>query len=272
MKIHEILKSRTLCICVVFLWMLPLWLWADANPDADIVKGEEIARKSILSDKGFKDQMAVVVMELKNRQGETSIKKIRSKTLEQENDGDKTLIIFDEPKDIQGTAFLSFTHVTEPDDQWLYLPSLKRVKRISSYNKSGPFMGSEFAYEDITSDELGRFEYKYLREETFEDMICDVVERKPLYPKSGYVRQVAWYDRELTQLRKIDFYDRKDELLKTLYFKDYHQYLDYYWRAHQYHMINHQNGKETLLTWQDFKFNNAFTERDFDQASLKYTR
>ena len=66
----------------------------------------------------------------------------------------------DKPADVKGTALLSFSHVLEPDDQWLFLPALERVKRISSSNKSGPFMGSEFAYEDFTSQEVGKYKYK----------------------------------------------------------------------------------------------------------------
>ena len=93
---------------------------------------------------------------MKNRQGEESSRYIKNKTLEVENDGDKSLSIFERPRDVKGTALLNFTHKTGTDDQWLYLPALKRVKRISSANKSGSFMGSEFAFEDITSQEGGK--------------------------------------------------------------------------------------------------------------------
>ena len=77
-------------------------------------------------------------MILKNRAGNTSVRTIRTKTLEVSGDGDKSLSIFDEPADVKGTAMLTYSHGLEPDDQWLYLPAIKRVKRISSRNKSGP--------------------------------------------------------------------------------------------------------------------------------------
>ena len=85
-------------------------------------------------------------MTLKNRNGQTSTRFIRIRTLEVEGDGDKSLSIFDEPADVKGTVMLTYAHGLEPDDQWLYLPALKRVKRINSRNKSGPFMGSTFAF------------------------------------------------------------------------------------------------------------------------------
>jgi len=124
-----------------------------------------IAREMDRRDSGWKDQRANLVMTLRNRQGQESRRELRISTLEVDGDGDKSLTLFDSPRDVKGTAFLSFTHATEPDDQWLYLPALKRVKRISSRNKSGSFMGSEFAYEDLSSQEVDKFRYKWLRDE-----------------------------------------------------------------------------------------------------------
>ena len=128
-------------------------------------RGLEIATEAERRDSGFHDSTASMKMLLRNKQGQESTRDIRVRTLEQVDDGDKSLTIFDQPADVKGTAFLSFTHKTGPDDQWLYLPALKRVKRISSRNKSGPFMGSEFAYEDISSQELEKYTYKYLRDD-----------------------------------------------------------------------------------------------------------
>ena len=132
------------------------------------------------------------------------------------DDGDKSLSIFDEPADVKGAAMLTYTHGLEPDDQWLYLPALKRIKRISSRNKSGPFMGSTFAFEDLGSQEVEKYSYNYLREEACGEGSCHVVERFPEYKHSGYTRQVVWIDTEGFRMLKAEFYDRKKALLKTL--------------------------------------------------------
>ena len=164
---------------------------APAQAQSPEAKGLAIARSADRRDLGFQDTQVDMLMVLKNRHGQESRRKIRNRTLEQKDDGDKSLIIFDSPRDIQGTAFLSFTHKSGPDDQWLYLPALKRVKRIASNNKSGPFMGSEFAYEDIASQEVEKYTYKYLRDEACDALTCFVVERYPvdkkfrLYPPGG---------------------------------------------------------------------------------------
>jgi outer membrane lipoprotein-sorting protein len=223
-------------------------------------------------DNGFVDYSNNVEMILRNKQGQESIRLIRSKTLEVDGDGDKSLTIFDEPNDVKGTALLSFTHKEGPDDQWLYLPALKRVKRIASDNKSGPFMGSEFAYEDITSQEVEKYTYKFLRDDTLDGMEVFVFERYPVDKKSGYTRQVIWLDKEHYKERKIEFYDRKDTLLKTLLLTDYHQYLDRFWRAHQMDMENHQTGKSTRLNQSNFEYQTGLSDRDFDTNSLKRAR
>ena len=213
-------------------------------------------------------------MILKNAAGKTSTRTLRITTLEvpDESLGDKGLTVFDNPADISGTALLSHAKILDPDDQWLYLPALKRVKRISSVNKSGPFVGSELAYEDLTSQELGKFDYKYIREEACGELTCDVVERYPLYEHSGYSKQVSWVDQTHYQLRKVDFYDRKGDHMKTLDFNDYRRYEDQYWRAHELVMQNHLTGKSTRLVYSNYQFKQGLTDKDFNKNVLKRVR
>ncbi len=235
-------------------------------------QGLAIAREADRRDLGFGDFTARMEMILRNRQGEESTRRLRISTLEMKDDGDKSLSVFDEPADVKGTALLTFTHKKGEDDQWLYLPALKRVKRIASSNKSGPFMGSEYAYEDVSSQEVEKYTYKYLRDEPCDDKTCFVIERYPVDKNSGYTRQTVWFDQAEYRPWKIDYYDRKDSLLKTLVWRGYRQYLGKYWRADEMFMQNHQNGKSTVLKWQDYKFHAGLKEGDFSEASLSRAR
>jgi hypothetical protein len=237
-------------------------------------RGLEIALEIDARDQGFRDSRVEMQMLLRNAEGQTSTRSLWLETLETEDPevGDKSLTFFEEPGDIEGTAFLSFTKILEPDDQWLYLPALKRVKRISSANKSGPFVGSEFAYEDLTSFEVGKYDYRYTGEEPCGDITCYVIERFPKYENSGYTRQIAWVDTQEYRIVKVDFYDRKDSLLKTLESTEWNQYLNQYWRAHTLHMVNHQTGKETILTFQPYEFQQGLSERNFNKSRLARIR
>jgi outer membrane lipoprotein-sorting protein len=235
-------------------------------------KGLAIAVEADTRDTGWTDQIADMSMILKNKQGKSSTRVMRITTLEVQGDGDKSLITFDDPKDVKGTAFLSHTHSLNPDDQWLYLPALKRVKRISSSNKSGPFVGSEYAYEDLSSQEVEKYKYKWLRDEKFDGRDSFVIERFPQYEHSGYTRQIVWLDKEMHQPLKLEFFDRKNSQLKTLLFLDYNQYLDQYWRPNKMQMTNHQNGKSTTLSWTSYQFKTGLTDRNFDKNTLKRAR
>jgi outer membrane lipoprotein-sorting protein len=232
-------------------------------------KGLAIAVAADRRDAGFKDYLADLVMILKNKQGEESTRRLRVAILEVNGDGDKSLSIFDEPRDVNGTALLSFSHKSGTDDQWLYLPALKRVKRIAAADKSGAFVGSEFAYEDVSSQEVEKYTYKHLRDETWDGQHCFVVERYPADKYSGYKRQIVWLDKAEHRTLKIEFYDRKDSLLKTFTARGYRQYLGKHWRPAEMQMVNHQTGKSTLLKWSNYRFQTGLKESDFTQESLK---
>ncbi|MCH6547673.1 MAG: outer membrane lipoprotein-sorting protein [Gemmatimonadetes bacterium] len=237
-------------------------------------KGRAVAEEADRQDFGWHDNASIMRMVLRNRSGQESVRELRRRALEstEKERGDKSIIIFESPRDIQGTALLSHTRILEPDDQWLYLPALKRVKRISSGNKSGPFVGSEFAYEDLVSQEVDKYEYRWLRDEQCGDLECAVVERYPRYENSGYTRQIVWWDKEEYRVQKIEYYDRKDALLKTLTYHDYKEYEGEYWRPDRMAMVNHQNGKSTDLVFEEWTFGAGVSDNEFTASRLRRAR
>ncbi len=294
------MKAITILIFIILL-CTPTFILAGEAED----KGMEIATQRKIHDQGWGDSSAEMIMTLRNKSGQKSIREIRIKSLEVIDDGDKGLTIFDRPLDVKGTAFLSFSHPLGNDDQWLYLPALKRVKRISSKNKSGPFMGSEFAYEDLSSFEIEKYSYKYLADENCGDKSpqpinlpdvvlqksspanktvdkfsvdkspqhkCFKVENTPLYKHSGYTKIISWIDQQEYRVYKAEYYDRKKSLLKTLTFSNYQQYKNKFWRADQYKMINHQTGKSTDLDWKNYQFSIGLSDKDFNKNTLKRIR
>ncbi len=263
-------KSRLLFIFLVLI-ISHLLLFGD-DVYGQQVTGYDIAKEALEREKGFGSFSAELQMVLKNRHGEQSTRRIRNNVLETKDDGDKTMLIIDFPKDIKGTILLTHSHKNKQDDQWLYLPGLKRVKRIASSNRSGPFMGSEFAFEDLVSSELDKYEYSFLRNESVSEVEFYVLERFPHDTKSGYTKHIVWYDAEELRIQKIEYYDRKSSLLKTLSYDDYRLYKQKFWRAHRMEMVNHQTGKSTVLIWQDFNFDSGLQERDFSVNSIKYIR
>jgi hypothetical protein len=264
--------ATTITVAIITAVGLSYTLDASASTSQTSDKGRWVAESADAYDEGFINQSSAVTMILKNSQGQSVERKLRIKILEIEKDGDRSLTIFDTPRDVRGTAFLSHSHALEPDDQWLYLPSLKRVKRINSSNKSGPFMGSEFAYEDMASQEVDKYSYRYVGDESVMGEPGYVIERVPVDPNSGYSRQKIWIDGTHWRTAKIEFYDRRGDLLKTLENTGYRQYDNGKWRADRMEMINHQTGKSTTLLWEGTAFGTTVSERDFDKNALKRVR
>jgi hypothetical protein len=224
-------------------------------------------------DSGYGDLQVDLEMILRDRRGSESRRGLSISQLEVADAGDRLLVVFDTPKQIRGTALLSYSYPQLPDDQWLYLPAVKRVKRIASQNKSGPFLSSEFAFEDMMLQELDKFEYQLLGRESCGDRSCYRVERRPLDRYSGYSRQEVLLETETLRVEQIDFFDRVERPLKVLQATDYQLFQERFWKPGRMYMENLQTGKSTELLWRDYRFAIGLSaERDFSTNSLARAR
>lgn len=281
LKVRTFSKSRDFVLSVnpglmIFAVTAVVWLspisTISAQEETAEEKGMRIALSASESNDGFGDFSAELTMVIRDRRGGESTRQMRFKVLEVPDDGDKSLFVFDHPRDVKGTALLTHAHINAPDDQWMYLPALKKVKRISASERSGSFMGSEFAYEDMRAGEVAEYTYKYLRDEPCGELTCTVIEQYPLDEKSGYSKKVIWQDTEELRSWKMELYDRKDSHLKTLTFADYKQYVNKYWRAEEQTMENHLTGASTVLKWTEFEFGSNLDDSEFTQTALRRIR
>jgi outer membrane lipoprotein-sorting protein len=251
--------------------LLAITAFTEASSEFDSkTVGYNIAVKMDQHDSGWIDEQASSTMTLRTASGREVTRMMRTRSLEVENDGDKSLVIFDTPKDVKGTAVLTYSHKKGNDDQWFYLPALRRVKRISSANRSGPFMGSEFAYEDISPEEVERYRYDYIDEQPCaEALICYVIARYPVDKHSGYTKQVVKIDKTHYRIHEINYFDRKGEKVKTLQRTQYKQYQGKFWRALRWDMQNHLTGKSTTVVWNDYQLNQGLSDKGFNKNVLK---
>jgi hypothetical protein len=241
---------------------------ATANESDPFERGYQIAKESEQRDDGWGNFTADLLMILKNKQGEKSIRKISSKTLEVPGDGDKSLLLFKTPLDVKNTVFLSHSHKHDDDNQWLFLPALKRVKRISSSNKGGSFMGSEFSYEDMSSREIEKYTYKYIRDDEYKGRPVFVVEQVSKDPRSLYSKSLVWMDQKEYIPWKMEYFNRRNKHLKTLVYRKYKKYLDKYWRPDEMYMVNLRTRKSTILGWRNYRFRTNISERKFNPRTL----
>jgi outer membrane lipoprotein-sorting protein len=232
------------------------------------ITNQEVANKCEAVMNGYKSSTADMTMTLINAKKQRRQRQMHMQTLENKK-GNKSLMTFLSPADVKGTKFLNHEHINKDDDQWLYLPALKRVKRIASKNKSGSFMGSEFSYEDLSSFSVKKFHFSgNAKVEKLDGKKVYVGKRIPVSKNSGYTKEISWVDANNFLIKKVEYYDRKHELLKTATFDKYKK-ISGKWRVIQMSMINHQNGKKTILVWKNEKIKIHLKGRDFNKRILK---
>lgn len=231
-------------------------------------RGLQIAQDRYNRDRGWGDSVAAAKMTLNVPGSGQSVREMSVKTMETKGDGDMALTEFDRPRDLQGTLFLSHSHAKQADDQWLYLPSGGQVRRIASRNKSGSFLGSEFTYEDLSSFNVGKYSYQYLRDENQSGMQAHVIRQIPVYKYTGYSAMDVWLDTSHLRPLKVAFFDRGGQHFKTLTFSGYKQYAGRFWRAHTARMQNHTNGRDTVMKFSNISFGVGLNASEFSPSRL----
>jgi len=245
-------------LCTAF----PLLAGAAMRPGEPALTGEQIESRQDKMQSGYVGETRDMTLTLVNAQGQESVRKLRFEGFEGTTRHDKTVLRFDYPADLKGTALLTHEQADQDDDQWLFLPTIKRVKRIASSNKSGSFMGSEFAYEDLVVRQLDKYSFKYLGDETIDGKDCYVIEAVPRSEKSGYSRLMRWRQKSNLQEVRTDFFDRKGELLKQRALEDLRQF-DGFWRATRITVSNVQTGKKSSLVFENLKLKQHLPEQAF---------
>ncbi|MEA1987480.1 MAG: outer membrane lipoprotein-sorting protein [Candidatus Marinimicrobia bacterium] len=215
------------------------------------------------------DQTADLTMSLINSRGDERIREIKQ-FLKDTNDMEKKIMFFTTPADVYNTSFMNWSYDEDgkDDDQWIYLPALKRVKRISSDSKSDYFMGSDFTYDDLGDRQPTADTHKLLREEEIDGEMCFVVESIPREEEYMYSKTIAWIVKDKWIGMKKEFYDEDDDHLKTLSVKKYKK-IDGFWIILQSEMHNIQKEHKTIMKLENVKINTGISDNKFTERMLK---
>jgi len=255
---------QIICIALVF----PLSAIAETAAE----KGLRIAQSAAARNDGYGDISVSGEMILIGKAGQKSTRRFDAKWVETGGGKSRSLLIFRWPGDIRNTALLTHVKPRKQDDQWLFLPSLSKVRRISSSGRSGSFVGSEFSFEDMVDQDSDKFAHSWLKDERCPGQgTCHVVDRRPK-SKSGYSLQRVWFDQKNLTIQQVMYFDRRGAHLKTLTLSGYKLYNGKFWRARKMAMKNHLTGKSTVLTWSDFKFNTGVNPNTLTPNALKRIR
>ena len=182
-------------------------------------------------------------------------------------EGTKSISTFLKPADVAGTSFLQYSYdeIGNDDDQWLYLPSLKKVKRITASSKGDYFMGTEFTYDDMGDRKPEEDDHKLLGMEKVNDRECYKMLSIPREEDYMYSKKIHWIDKDTYLPLKVEFYDEDEELLKIMTASN-PEMVDNIWVTKDYEMKNVQEGRATIIKTKNIQFNlpvddSMFTER-----------
>jgi hypothetical protein len=261
-------RARVVLLLITGAALLGAALPGRVRAEDPVARGLTIAQAADKANEGFMGERATMAMVLVNAHGDVTRRKLNVVTQEGTTDGDRSKVVFEWPADVKGTKLLTWTHKAGGDDQWLYLPAIKRVRRISASNKTGSFVGSEFSYEDLAGTEVEKFRYKLIDEPKLDGRDTYRLERVPVDASSGYARQIVWLDKQYQNPLRIEYHDRAGTLLKVATLEGYKQF-GRLWRAGSITMENVQTKKRSVLSWENRQLGIKLPASELDSARLE---
>ena len=221
-------------------------------------------------------QYAKTKMTLINKKGKKRVRDVAryEKTYPDKSELDKkSLIFFEYPPDVRGTGLLllTYTDIDKDDDRWLYLPALKKIRRIAGESKNDYFMGTDFTYDDMGSRDVDEDTHKLIGEEDIDGQKCFKIESIPKDKDYMYSRKIAWVIPDKWVMLKVEFYDRHGELLKILKASDIRN-IDNIWTTFKLHMNNLTKNHQTVIDIMELDYSMDMEDAIFTQTTLQRGR
>jgi len=237
--------------------------WAQSGPE--IMQKERTLHK-------VKDEEERQVIKLLNKAGAAKERRLVRWTLSGAGDLDRILVRFLAPRDVENTALLTWEGKDGNDDQWLYLPAVKKPKRIAASGKKNRFMGTDYAYEDLRPESTEVNTYTLAGSETVDGQECFVIEAVPATPRqaadSGYSRRKLWVRKDTYATVKREFYDKQGKLEKVETLRKLVNVKGSAWRANEIEMRDVQNGTTTVIVVESRTVDRGLKEDFFTEAEL----
>lgn len=242
---------------------------AEADP---FKRGMEIIKISEENGVGFKDMTSVVKMTLLDGEKIKKVMEMNIKAIALESGEGKSLTKFTKPKREKGISLLTFTQSKGADQQWLYLPSTKRVKKIASSSKNSSFRGSDFTFEDLASQDSRKYNFELIKEEACGTSMCFVLDRTARTVTSSYSKTRLSIDTEHYRLYQAIFYGADNTPVKKMTISEYEYFEEKYWRPKIMVMEQLKASTSTVLEFIEVTFDTNLRENEFTELALKRSR
>lgn len=251
------------------LFLLAAVLLAAYSVDAQTLSGRNIVKK-VKDNPDGNTRYAKMDLVLEKANGSKRERKVESWAMDIGEDT-KTMMFFTYPGDVKGTGFLTWNYdeIGKDDDKWLYMPALKKTRRISgSSSKTDYFMGTDFTYDDMGDRNIDEDDHKLLREEKCNGFDCYVVESVPKDKREIYSKRISWIRKDCFMGVKVEYYDKLGALHRVLNISDIKQ-VQGFWTRGKMVMENVQTKHKTVITFSDMKYDLKIDSEMFNVAKLE---
>lgn len=237
------------------------------------VSETELMRRNLASGKVL-DSVASATFTLTDRSGAQRVRKTSTLTKLQPNgDDNMRLVRFLAPADVKGTSTLLVEHAGADDDMWIYLPALKKVRRLAASNKKDSFVGTDFSYGDAIGHKVDDWTHRLLREEQLDGVPCLVIESEPRTPAvatdTGYSKRLTWVRTDNFVSPRVEIWDNEGKPLKRILASDIRQVgSNGRWQAMRTEAENLQTGHRTVIELEGYKAEQNVDPGNFTPTSL----
>lgn len=254
--------KHKLFILIISLVFIPVGLFAQNSFTAKQIIDNVYNRETPV------DQQGELTMTLENSRGDQRVRTIEQH-IKEDGKETKKIMFFTSPADVRGTSFMTFSNEDNDDDnQWIYLPALKKVKRISSGSSSDYFMGSDFTYDDMGERLPSEDTHSIIGEESINGVHCIKIESTPLDKDYMYSKTITWVSDEYWIGLKKEFYDEDGDLLKTLSVSKY-ELIDGYYIITSSQMYNIQKDHKTIINLKDSVLDSGIKDSIFTTRTME---
>ena len=241
-----------------------------------VCPAQEMTGKQVMDEQKnrhmVKSEITVDVMLLVDSRDKKETRTLKSYYKDLGGGETRTLVVFEEPAAVKGTAMLTWEHKDRDSDQWLYLPSQKKLQRIAQGSKKSYFMGTDLTFEDLEPEKMENFTYTMLPSETVDGQECYVIDSAPADAEkrklSGYSKRKLWVRKDIFFTVKVEFYDQRDKLVKTQTNLDLETIGGNAWRAKRAMMDNTSRNHKTLTAVKTDETNVAIDETVFTERYI----
>lgn len=257
-------------ICVLLMVFLTVMFLVNGSLYCQELTGKEIMEKTE-NVESLKDLRGTIEMQIIHESGKKRIREMTMIGFENDKGIEKSMMRLIKPAKVKGTGFLSVSNPDGPDESYLYLPALGKPRRLSSEERGGHFMGSDFTYEDIAPTHED-YQHQLVKTEVIDGndyyLVASIPKDDEMRQDVGFSKKLTWISKAHFNVLKMEARDINDHVIRMLTVSEYQEIEEGFWIPIVMEMKTIETGSRTILNYQNIETNVGLSDQDFSIRQL----